>query len=228
MKIFQKLFGKNPDLPFQVGDKVRDRWGNILVVMDIDPKAERGLGIIRTRNAAGQESITALKTHNLTLVDKNAPVSSPSFDRKRIKPEELTASAYLRPNVIVLHGVCQTNYGGYNCEPYRTFETTISDLTLGTELLQVLKEAATVSVPTSLKDEEKKIFKACKVQSWSKLCENSLHCNVTQTSKEISFLPTQRDGRAFHHLPDLTIRIESASSPEEIGKALRRGFQACT
>ena len=228
MKIFQKLFGKNPDLPFQVGDKVRDRWGNILVVMDIDPNAEQGLGTIRTRNAAGQESTTALETHNLTLVDKNMPVSSPSFQPKRVRPDELVGGAYLRPKMIVLHGVCETNQGGYNCEPYRTFETTVSDITLGTELLQVLKEAATMPIPGTLKDERDKIFKACKVPSWSKLCENTLHCRVKQTPKEISFLPTQRDGKAFHHLPDLTIRIEPGSGPEEIGKALRRGFQACT
>jgi hypothetical protein len=228
MKFFQKIFGKNPDLPFQVGDKVRDKWGSILVVMDIDPGAEHGLGTIRTRNAAGQESTAALATHNLTLVDKNTPLSSPSFEKKRVKPEELVGGAYLRPKMIVLHGVCETNQGGFNCEPYRTFETSISDSALGIELVQVLKDAATMPVPKSLKDEQKKIFGAAKVQSWSKLCENSVHCNVKQTPTEISFLPTQRDGRTFHHLPGATIQIAPASSPEEIGKALRLGFQACT
>jgi hypothetical protein len=228
MNFFQKIFGKNPDLPFRVGDKVRDKWGSILVVMDIDPAAEHGLGTIRTRNAAGQESTTALATHHLTLVDKNTPLSSPSFERERVKSDELSAGAYLRPNMIVLHGVCVTNYGGFNCEPYRTFETTISDITLGTELVQVLKAAATMPVPKSLKDEQKKIFSTAKVQSWSKLCEKSVHCNVRQTPTEILFLPTQRDGRTFHHLPGATIQIGPASSPEEIGKALRLGFQACT
>lgn len=228
MKFFQKIFGKNPDLPFQVGDKVRNPSGSILVVMEIDPKAEHGLGIVRTRNAARQESTTALKTHNFTLVDKNTPLSSPSFQPKRVRPEELAGGAYLRPKMVVLHGVCETNQGGFNCEPYRTYETTISDLTLGTEMLQVLKEAATMPIPGNLKDEQEKILKVCKVQSWSKLCENTLHCHVKQTPIEISFMPTQRDGKAFHHLPDLTIRIGATSSPEEIGKALRRGLQACS
>jgi hypothetical protein len=228
MTIFQKIFGKSPGLPFQVGDKVRDVYGSILVVTEIDPKAEHGLGIIRTRNAAGQESTTALATHHLTLVGKDTPVSSPSFAPQRVRPEELSASAYLRPNMVILHGVCQTNQGGFNCEPYRTFETTISDLTLGTELLQVLKEAATMPVPANLKDEREKIFKACKVRSWNALCENALLCSISQTSKQMSFLPTQREGRGFNHLPDLTIRIDAANSPEEIGKMLRQCFQVCS
>jgi CDI immunity protein len=229
MKIFQKIFGKTPDLPFQVGDKVRDLEGAILLVTEVNPQAENGLGIIRTRNAAGQESITALiTTHHFILVEKNTPLSSPSFVPKRIKPEDLAASAYLRSNMIVLHGVCQTNMGGFNCEPYRTFETTISDLVLGTELLHILKEAGATPVPASLKEEQKKIFSVCKVRSWSALCENALQCGIEQTAEQISFLPTQRDGRAFHHKPDLTIRIGVASTPEETGKALRSCFQVCS
>lgn len=228
MNIFQKIFGQSPDLPFQVGDKVRDVRGLILVVTQIDPKAEHGLGIVRTRNAAGQESTTALATHHLTLVGKDTPVSSPSFAPQRVRPEELAASAYLRPGMIVLHGVCQTNQGGFNCEPYRTYETTISDSALGAELLKVLKEAAAMPVPANLKDEREKIFKACKVRSWNALCENALQCSITQTSGQISFLPTQREGRGFNHLPDLTIKIEAMASSEEIGKALRRCFQVCT
>lgn len=228
MNLFQKFFGKNPDLPFQAGDKIRDRWGSILLVTEVDPKAEQGLGVIRTRNAAGQESATALVTHDFTLVDKNTPVSSPSFEPKRVRPEELSASAHLRPNMIVLHGVCQTNQGGFNCEPYRTFETTISDLMLGTELLQVLKEAATMPVPANLKDEHEKIFKACRVRSWSQLSEDALHCSITQMPQQISFLPTRREGRSFHHLPHLTLQTPATSPPEEIGKTLRRGFQACS
>ena len=229
MKIFQKIFGKNPDLPFQVGDKVRDPWGSILVVTKVDPKAENGLGIIRTRNAAGQESTTALMTTNhFTLVEKNTPLSSPSFTPKRVRPEELAASAYFRPKMMVLHGVCQTNQGGFNCEPYRTFETTVSDSMVGKELLRVLKEAGTTPVPANLKDEQKKIFSACKVRSWSMLCENALQCHIKQTSEQISFLPTQRDGRSFNHLPHLTIRIGATSPPEEIGKTLRSCFQVCS
>jgi hypothetical protein len=161
-------------------------------------------------------------------VGKDTPVSSPSFAPQRVKPEELAASAYLRPNMIVLHGVCQTNQGGFNCEPYRTYETTISDSTLGTELLRALKEAATMPVPANLKDEREKIFKACKVRSWNALCENALLCNISQTSEQMSFLPTQRDGRSFNHLPDLTIKIEVTASSEEIGKTLRRCFQVCS
>lgn len=229
MKIFQKFFGKSRDLPFQVGDKVRDPWGAILVVTEVDPNAEHGLGVIRTRNAAGQESTTALtSTNHFTLVEKDTPVLSPSFTPKRVKPEELTASAYLRPNMIVLHGVCQTNQGGFNCEPYRIFENTISDLTLGTELIRVLKEAGTTPVPENLIDEQKKIFSTCKVRSWSALCENAFNCHIAQTSQQISFLPTKREGRGFNHLPDLIIRIGATSPPEEIGRALRRCFQACS
>jgi hypothetical protein len=228
MKIFQKIFGKTHNLPFQVGDKARDPRGSIFVVTEVDPKAENGLGIIRTRNAAGQESNTALITNQFTVADKNTPVSSPSFAPKRVKPEELTASAYLRPSMIVLHGACNTNQGGFNCEPYRTFETAISDPMLGTKLLHVLKEAGAMPVPANLKDEQKKIFSACKVRSWAALCKNAKHCQITQTPVQFSFLPTQRNGQTFNHLPDRIIRIGADSSPEEIGTTLRHCFQICS
>jgi len=229
MSFIQKLFGAKPkpDLPFQVGDKVRDLWGQVLVVTEIKPGAENGLGVVRTRNAAGKESSTALITHNLTLVDKSTPLSS-DFSIKRVRPDELNAGAYLRPNMIVMHGICQTNSGGYDCEPYRIFEPAISDLMLGTELLRVLKEAATTPIPADLKAEMKKLQEVCKVSSLSKLCENAVHCSVRQKPDEISFLPTRREGKAFHHLPDLTIKISAASTPEEAGKALRNCFQICT
>jgi len=228
MRFIQNLLGKKPkpDLPFQVGDKVRDLWGQILIVTEIDPDSSGGLGVVCTRNAAGVENSVALITHNLTKVDKNTPLSS-DFTTKRVKPDEFSAGAYLRPGMIVLHGVCQTNSGGYNCEPYRSFEESISDSLLGTELLCVLKEASTTPIPANLKIEQQKIFDVCKVRSWAKLCENAVHCSVKQSSSEITFLPTQREGRAFNHLPELTVKISATGAQDVVGKALRSCFHIC-
>ena len=52
-------------LPFGVGDTVRDTWGNVHVVMQIDPKAERGLGVIRTRRRDGTELTHMMIAHGL-------------------------------------------------------------------------------------------------------------------------------------------------------------------
>ena len=228
MRFIQNLFGTKPrsDLPFQVGDKVSDLWGQILVITEIKPEAQGGLGLVRTRNAAGVENTVALMTHNLTLVDKKTPLAS-DFSTKRVRPDELMAGAYLRPKMVVLHGVCQTNCGGFNCEPYQSCETTVSDLRLGTELLRVLKEASTVPIPENLKIEQKKIFDVCKVRSWTQLCENTIYCSVTQTPDQIAFLPTANEGRGFNHLPEPTIRIAAASAPDEVGRNLRGCFQIC-
>jgi hypothetical protein len=53
-------------LPFGVGDTVRDTWGNAHVVIQIDPKAERGLGVIRTRRQDGEEITHTMIAHGLT------------------------------------------------------------------------------------------------------------------------------------------------------------------
>jgi hypothetical protein len=229
MRFIRNLFGgkPKPDLPFQVDDKVRDLWGQILVVTEIDPTVDHGLGIVRTRNAAGVESAVALISHHFIVVDKNTSLSSASLIARRVRPDELAASVYLRSNMIVLHGVCQTSNGGFNCEPYRCFETTISDLILGTELLRVLKEASAMPIPANLKIEQKKFFDVCKVRSWSKLCENAVYCHIIQTPNQMEFLPAEREGPGFSHLPKLTIQIAATSTQEEVGRALRNCFQIC-
>jgi hypothetical protein len=56
-------------LGFGVGDVVRDTWGNEHVVTAIDPKAEHGLGIIRTRRLSdGVVLGTAMMAHDLKFV----------------------------------------------------------------------------------------------------------------------------------------------------------------
>jgi len=55
-------------LPFGVGDTVRDPWGNDHTVIAIDPKANHGLGSIRTRRRDGTEHVRAMVAHALELV----------------------------------------------------------------------------------------------------------------------------------------------------------------
>jgi hypothetical protein len=52
-------------LGFGVGDKVLDSWGNEHTVLDIDPKAEHGMGVIRTRRKDGTEHAHAMIAHGL-------------------------------------------------------------------------------------------------------------------------------------------------------------------
>src|SRR5574340_503116 len=55
-------------LPFAVGDRVRDPWGNEHTVISIDPKAERGMGVIRTRGSDGTEHAHPMIAHGLAPV----------------------------------------------------------------------------------------------------------------------------------------------------------------
>jgi hypothetical protein len=51
-------------LPFGVGDTVRDVWGKEHEVIAIDPKAEHGMGLIRTRRRSdGTEHLTTMIAH---------------------------------------------------------------------------------------------------------------------------------------------------------------------
>ncbi len=60
-------------LGFDVGDVVRDAWGNEHVVTEIDPTAEHGLGIIRTRRLSDGVILgTAMMAHDLAFVRKAA------------------------------------------------------------------------------------------------------------------------------------------------------------
>jgi len=52
-------------LPFGVGDRVRDPWGNEYTVISIDPKAENGMGVIRMRATDGTEQALAMIAHGL-------------------------------------------------------------------------------------------------------------------------------------------------------------------
>jgi hypothetical protein len=57
-------------LPFGVGDRVRDAWGNEHTVIFIDPKAEHGMGVIRTRRSDGTEHAHAMISHGLEPATK--------------------------------------------------------------------------------------------------------------------------------------------------------------
>jgi hypothetical protein len=146
---------------------------------------------------------------------------------ERWKPEQTHASAYLRAGRVILHGDCLTTIGGLACDPYLSMDASASDAEVGAALLRVLAEARLTPVPTDHKSEQKKILRTAGVRSWSKLSEG-VYCSVTQKPEEISVLPTRGEGRAFVHMPDLTIRLAPDSPPEQVGRALREGFQRCT
>lgn len=56
-------------LPFGVGDTVRDVWGKEHEVITIEPKAEHGMGLIRTRRFSdGTEQLTYMIAHHFQLV----------------------------------------------------------------------------------------------------------------------------------------------------------------
>ena len=153
-------------------------------------------------------------------IDKSYPIA-------KVKPDEASASAYLRAGRLALHGHCLTNIGGLACEPYLSLDAGVSDAELGSALLRVLAESRLTPIPYDFKAEQKKVLSIAGVRSWSKLGE-SASCSVSQNSHEISILSTCSDGHGFAHKPELTIRIPGSSTPEQIGRALREGFQRCT
>jgi len=65
---------KKEDLPFRVGDKVYDTWDNLCTVIEIDPNAEHGIGVTRTRrDRDGVVLGDGLHAHNLTAATKYSP-----------------------------------------------------------------------------------------------------------------------------------------------------------
>jgi len=146
---------------------------------------------------------------------------------ERWKPEQSHASAYFRADRIILHGDCLTTIGGFACDPYLSMHAGVSDAEVGAALLRVLADARVTPVPTDHKAEQQKILRAAGVRSWSKLSKR-VCCSVTQKPQEISILPTRREGGAFMHMPDLTVRVAADSTPEQVGRDLREGFQRCT
>ena len=71
-----RLFGGKPKaeaigLPFNIGDRVRDSFGNLHTVLEIDPKAECGLGKVVTRRDDGTVHRRAAAAHGLEPVTKD-------------------------------------------------------------------------------------------------------------------------------------------------------------
>ena len=153
-------------------------------------------------------------------IDKSYPI-------KKVNPDESSASAYLRAGRVSLHGHCLTNIGGLACEPYMSLDAGVSDSELGSALLRVLAESRATPIPYDFKAEQKKVLSNAGVRSWSKLADG-VSCSASQKPHEISIMPTRSEGRGFMHLPELTIRIPADSTSEQVGKALREGFQRCT
>jgi hypothetical protein len=59
------------DSPFRVGDRVCDVWGNTHTVIEVDPAAMHGMGVIRTRSdTTGAQLGHSMRAHGLTLVQE--------------------------------------------------------------------------------------------------------------------------------------------------------------
>jgi hypothetical protein len=56
-------------LPFQVGDRVRDAWGNLGSVTEIDVRTEHGLGRITVKYEDGRSLSSAAIAHGLERAD---------------------------------------------------------------------------------------------------------------------------------------------------------------
>jgi hypothetical protein len=141
---------------------------------------------------------------------------------ERWKPEEANANVYLLKDRLLVHGCCRTTIGGLACEPYLSVRVDVADDEVGRVLLRVLNEARVTLVP-DLPIDQKKMLQAAGVRSWKKITEG-LSCHVTQIGSEISILPTRREGRAFIHVPELTVRVLLENGLESIGRALRDGL----
>ena len=63
---------KLPALPFGVGDRVRDNWGNEHTVTSIEPTAVHGLGVVQTRRADGTTLKHMTTAHGLVRIDGEA------------------------------------------------------------------------------------------------------------------------------------------------------------
>jgi hypothetical protein len=173
--------------------------------------------------------------HGLTLLSPEESGFSPakSFAIERVKLEESCAGAYLRAGKILLCGTCITNYGGLDCGPFRSLDATASNAEVGTALLSILAAARTTPVPADLKQDLKQarqeLLCLAGVRSSTRFNDGAAHCNIWQTPSDISINPSQNDGRGFSFLgKSFSLRLSTASEPEQIGKALREGFSRCT
>lgn len=229
MNIFRSLFSPSPDLPFSVGDRVRDTFGHRHTVIAVDPRAEHGAGLIRTRRDDGQELGYLFYAHDLILLTP-AELALPGRQEikcERINPDESSATAYLRADAIILHAQCPTNMGGLACLPCRRLPLPVTDDILGTSSLAILGEAITVPVPVDHKAELKRILQHAKITSWRKLIVESASCSIRSTPASLTITPSQRQGSASHHLPELAIELATPTAPAEIAQALRTAFQRC-
>jgi len=240
MSIIRRILGRRSATeqsrtPFRVGDRVHDPWGNKHTVTQIEPGGENGQGTIGTRADTGGESVHAMIAHGLTLLSAEESGFSPAnnFAVERVKLEESCAGAYLRAGKILFCGSCITNYGGLDCGPCRSLDATASDAEVGTALLSILAAARTTPVPADLKQDLKpvrqELFRLAGVRSSAKFNDGAAYCNIWQTPSDISINPSHNEGRGYSFLGrGSSIRLSTASEPEQIGKALRVGFSRCT
>ena len=227
----QQLGIKIPGVPFKVGDRARDIYMNGYTIIEIDPEADHGLGIIRARRDDGIEIAYALIAHGFSPVSEGDKLNQTPgrITVERRRPDESSAGAYLRLKNIILHGICITNIGGLTCAPHKSLTVTVSDEILGNTILTVLAEAKNAAIPSDLKTELQKISEAAGVRSWSTFRQKASYCCVCFTPKEISILPSKYERGAFLFLgKDADIHISSISTPEQVGRALREGFSRCT
>lgn len=70
LRLQKKMKIEHEPLPFGVGDKVCDIFGNVHTVIEIDPKANHSMGAIRTRRSDGTSHTHALIAHGFQALEK--------------------------------------------------------------------------------------------------------------------------------------------------------------
>lgn len=158
---------------------------------------------------------------------ESAPDRLPRVPRERLLSGESLAAVYLRADAIILHAYCPTNIGSLACLPCRRLPLPVTDEILGTSLLAILDESLTVPVPADHKAELKRILQQAKISSWRKLIVESASCSIRRTPSSLTITPSQRQGAANHHLPELDVDLALPTVPAEIAQALRTAFQRC-
>src|SRR5262245_16566972 len=114
------------------------------------------------------------------------------FEVKRVRPDQSSASAYLRGRRIIIHGEAITNYGNLGCAPFVALNVSDSDSIVGGSLLQVLKDALTTVIPAALTDfktEWAKGLQGIGIAPANKLSYGAVNCSVSMKPEELLILP---------------------------------------
>ncbi len=145
------------------------------------------------------------------------------------------ASAFRMNERFVIHSDSKTEVGVYVAsEPFIVLDIQASPGEIGEAVLRaLLASKAGIVFPADLKPIDKKLFKAAKVSSHRQFQQSAIHCGISKTSTGIQIDPshnggTRGDKKGFQYRPERRLIVRLEDSPEQLGLALLRAFDACT